>query len=67
MDRYLEAYEWSHSNVHHDRPVPAPQERLERRHEERESERDLESFKLSASAILSAWGLYLTMMAGLGL
>lgn len=53
MDRHLEAYDWSHTNC--------------RPHEDGVSECKLESLKLSISPILSAWGIYLIMIAGLAL
>lgn len=65
MDWNLEAYDWTKAEDRNRGTVLGAHERLERYHEDRVVERDLERLRLSLSSIVSAWGIYVIMLLGL--
>jgi hypothetical protein len=65
MDWYLDPYDWDHTTDRHECRSVGIGERPERHDSDREAEPDLEQLKLSMSSIISAWGIYIVMIAGL--
>ncbi len=65
MDWYLDRYDWVHTTDRHKCRIAGTRERPERHDSDREAELDLERLKLSMSSVISAWGIYIVMIAGL--
>ncbi len=65
MDRYFEPRDWARTTDRHECRGFGMRERPERHDSDREAEPDLERLKLSVSSVISAWGLYIVMIAGL--
>ena len=65
MDCYLDRYDWTHTTDRHECRIAGMRERPERHDSDREAEPDLERLKLSMSSVISAWGIYIVMIAGL--
>ncbi len=65
MDRYFEPRDWIRATDRHECESVGMRELPERHDNDREAEPDLERLKLSGSAIISAWGIYIVMVVGL--
>ena len=65
MDRYFEPRDWVRASDRRESQSVGMRERPERYNTDREAEPYLERLKLSVSAVVSAWGLYLIMIVGL--
>lgn len=65
MDRYFEPRDWVRTTDRHEFQGLGMRERPERHDSGREAEPDLERLKLSVPSVISAWGIYIVMIAGL--
>ena len=65
MDRYFEPRDWVRTVDRHECQNVGLRQRPERHDSEIDAPPDLERLKMSMPAAISAWGLYLVMIAGL--
>ena len=65
MDWYFEPYNSIRATDWYERRLGQMRERSERHVSDQEAELDLDRLKPSMSSVISAWGIYITMIAGL--